>query len=114
MSGRPKLTASLPKENSVKPDYVTCLEDAKKFKNLERHLKSLDMTPNQYRAKWGLRHDCPMVAPAYAAKRSELAKSMGLGNLRQKAEAAKAHATKGSTAKGSSRRKSKAAKAAKG
>jgi predicted transcriptional regulator len=68
-----------------------CLEDGKKFKSLKRHLRSsFNMSPEEYRAKWGLRHDYPMVAPNYAAKRSELAKSMGLGNLRTKAKAAQA------------------------
>jgi predicted transcriptional regulator len=94
------LLPAVPIKNSVKPDYIVCLEDGRKFKSLKRHLKSaFDMTPEQYRAKWGLKHDYPMVAPAYAAKRSELAKSMGLGNLRQKAKVA-SPATKASKAAG--------------
>ena len=65
---------------SVKPDYLVCLEDGKKLKMLRRHLKrAYGMTPEQYRARWGLPSDYPMVAPNYAAKRSELAKKMGLG-----------------------------------
>jgi predicted transcriptional regulator len=108
------LVPAAPIKNSVKPDYIICLEDGKKFKSLKRHLKSFDLTPDQYRAKWGLRHDYPMVAPAYAAKRSELAKSMGLGNVRQKAKAAKTEAKAASAAKSSGRKKSKATKATKG
>ena len=65
---------------SVQPDAITCLEDGKKFKSLKRHLRTdHDMTPQEYRAKWGLKPDYPMVAPNYAASRSELARKMGLG-----------------------------------
>ena len=65
---------------SVTPDAIICLEDGKSFKSLKRHLSSkYDLTPEQYRAKWGLPVDYPMVAPAYAEARSALAKSMGLG-----------------------------------
>jgi len=65
---------------SVTPDAIICLEDGKAFKSLKRHLGSkYDMTPDQYRAKWGLPSDYPMVAPNYAEARSALAKSMGLG-----------------------------------
>src|SRR4051812_18692076 len=65
--------------------YIVCLEDGKRFKSLKRHLRTVyDMTPEQYRAKWGLARDYPMVAPNYAAARSELAKSMGLGARRRK------------------------------
>ena len=66
---------------SVTPEYLVCLDDGKKFKSLRRHLGSLGMTPDQYRTKWGLPASYPMVAPAYAAKRSELAKAIGLGQL---------------------------------
>ena len=105
------LEPAVPIKNSVKPDYIICLEDGKKFKSLKRHLKSaFNMTPEQYRAKWSLKHDYPMVAPAYAAKRSELAKSMGLGNLRQKTKAAKGAAKAAPAAKSSARKKTKAAK----
>src|SRR4051812_6601784 len=63
----------------------TCLEDGKRFKSLKRHLRTVyDLTPEQYRAKWGLLADYPMVAPNYAAARSELAKQMGLGARRGK------------------------------
>ncbi len=71
---------AVPIKKSVKPDYVICLEDGRKFKTLKRHLRNaFDMTPDEYRQKWGLASDYPMVAPKYAAKRSELAKKIGLG-----------------------------------
>ena len=67
-------------KKSVTPDYIICLEDGKKFKSLKRHLRTrYNMTPEEYRAKWGLPHDYPMVAPNYAKARSDLAKRMGLG-----------------------------------
>jgi len=65
---------------SVTPDFIICLEDGKKFKSLKRHLRThYDLTPEEYREKWGLPADYPMVAPNYAKARSELAKQMGLG-----------------------------------
>ena len=68
---------------SVTPDYIVCLEDGKKLKMLKRHLKTAyDMTPDDYRQKWGLPHDYPMVAPSYAKKRQQLAKKIGLGRKR--------------------------------
>ena len=71
--------------SSIKPDYIVCLEDGKKFKSLKRHLRTqYNMTPEQYREKWGLPVDYPMVAPNYAKARSELAKEMGLGQQRRK------------------------------
>jgi predicted transcriptional regulator len=71
---------AVPIKKSVQPDYVICLEDGKKLKMLKRHLRTAyDMSPDQYRQKWGLSSDYPMVAPEYAAKRSELAKKIGLG-----------------------------------
>ncbi len=67
-------------KKSVTPDHIICLEDGKKFKSLKRHLSaSYNLTPDEYRAKWNLPGDYPMVAPAYAATRSNLAKNMGLG-----------------------------------
>jgi predicted transcriptional regulator len=70
-------------KKSVTPDYIVCLEDGKKFKSLKRHLRThYKLTPDEYRAKWGLPHDYPMVAPNYAAARSQLAKKMGLGTRR--------------------------------
>jgi predicted transcriptional regulator len=71
---------AVPIKKSVTPDYIVSLEDGKKFKSLKRHLAThYNMTPDEYRAKWGLPHDYPMVAPNYAASRSALAKTMGLG-----------------------------------
>ena len=67
-------------KKSVTAEYIICLEDGKKFKSLKRHLRSqYDMSPEEYREKWGLPHDYPMVAPNYAAARSDMAKNIGLG-----------------------------------
>ena len=66
-------------KRSVFPDYIISLEDGRKFKSMKRHLGLLGMTPDEYRAKWGLARDYPMVAPNYAATRSALAKASGLG-----------------------------------
>ncbi|MBC7767731.1 MAG: MucR family transcriptional regulator [Phycisphaerales bacterium] len=71
-------------KKSVTPDFIICLEDGKKFKSLKRHLRTrYAMNPDEYRAKWGLPHDYPMVAPNYAKERSNLAKRMGLGQSRK-------------------------------
>lgn len=71
-------------KKSVTPDYIICLEDGKKFKSLKRHLRTrYSMTPEEYRTKWALPHDYPMVAPNYAKARSDLAKRMGLGHARR-------------------------------
>ncbi|MFQ6017554.1 MAG: MucR family transcriptional regulator [Kiloniellaceae bacterium] len=71
----------VPIRKSVTPDYIICLEDGRKLKMLKRHLRtSYDMTPDQYRAKWQLGPDYPMVAPNYAKRRSEFAKKIGLGH----------------------------------
>lgn len=68
---------------SVADDYIICLEDGQKLKMLKRYLRSrYNMSPDEYRAKWGLPHDYPMVAPAYGRQRSEMAKSIGLGKKR--------------------------------
>ena len=105
------LEPAVPIKSSVKPDHIVCLEDGKKFKSLKRHLRTaFNMTPDEYRKKWGLKYDYPMVAPNYAAQRSELAKSMGLGNARKKAKAAKP----APAAKASGRKKAKSAKSAEG
>jgi predicted transcriptional regulator len=75
----------VPIRSSVKPDYLICLEDGKKLKMLKRHLMThYNMTPDQYRAKWGLNNDYPMVAPNYAEQRRTLAKSIGLGTKRKR------------------------------
>lgn len=72
-------------KKSITPEYIVCLEDGKKFKSLKRHLRTqYNMTPEQYREKWSLGADYPMVAPNYAAARSQLAKQMGLGQQRRR------------------------------
>ncbi|MAI12124.1 MAG: MucR family transcriptional regulator [Rhodospirillaceae bacterium TMED167] len=82
-SERPQPAVSIKK--SVTPDHIICLEDGKKLKMLKRHLKtSYDMTPDEYREKWGLPRDYPMVAPSYAKHRSDLAKEIGLGKIARK------------------------------
>ena len=82
-----ELKPAVPIKKSVTPDYIVCLEDGKKLKMLKRHLKTAyDLTPDEYRARWGLPADYPMVAPNYAQKRQELAKRIGLGRHRSKAE----------------------------
>src|SRR6266571_3496733 len=74
------LKPAVPIRKSIPPEYLVCLEDGKKLKMLKRHLRSTyNMTPDEYRAKWGLSQDYPMVAPKYAAQRSEFAKKIGLG-----------------------------------
>ena len=89
-SGRTEAPAEPPKpavslKKSINPDYLVCLEDGKRFKSLKRHLRTqYNMTPEQYRDKWGLPPDYPMVAPNYAVARSQLAKKMGLGQQRPK------------------------------
>jgi predicted transcriptional regulator len=76
---------AVPIKRSITPDALICLEDGKKFKSLKRHLRTAyDMSPEQYRARWGLPADYPMVAPSYAEARSNLAKKMGLGQQRRK------------------------------
>ena len=70
---------------SVTNEYIVCLDDGKRFKSLKRHLRTqYDMSPEEYREKWGLASDYPMVAPAYAKARSQLAKEMGLGQQRRR------------------------------
>jgi predicted transcriptional regulator len=82
---REELKPAIALKKSVTPDYIVCLEDGKKFKSLKRHLRThYNLSPEEYREKWGLPHDYPMVAPNYAAARSQLAKQMGLGTRREK------------------------------
>jgi len=69
-------------KKSVTPDYLISLEDGRQYKSLKRHLSGRGLTPAEYRTKWGLPHDYPMVAPNYSAQRSEMAKSLGLGRKR--------------------------------
>lgn len=78
-----ELKPAIPIKKSVTPDFIVCLEDGLKFKSLKRHLRTrYDLSPEQYREKWDLPHDYPMVAPNYANARSQLAKKMGLGQRR--------------------------------
>ncbi len=88
-----KPTPAVPIKKSVYPDYIICLEDGKKLKMLKRHLQSsYNMTPDQYRERWGLPRDYPMVAPSYAERRSDLAKEIGLG---RKVETSAEHRRRG-------------------
>lgn len=83
----PKLEPAVPIRKSVAPDYIVCLEDGHKLKMLKRHLKTrYNMTPEEYREKWGLAADYPMVAPNYANQRRDLAKKIGLGRNRRPAK----------------------------
>ncbi|MFG1374239.1 MucR family transcriptional regulator [Xanthobacter oligotrophicus] len=80
-----ELKPAVPVKRSVTADFIICLEDGRRFKSLKRHLRTAyDLTPEAYREKWGLPRDYPMVAPGYAAARSELAKASGLGQVRKK------------------------------
>ena len=79
-----KAVPAVPVKKSITPDFLISLEDGKQYKSLKRHLATRGLTPEQYRAKWGLPADYPMVAPNYAEARSELAKEMGLGQRRRK------------------------------
>ena len=97
---------AVPIRKSVTPDQIVCLEDGKRFKSLKRHLRTHhDMTPDQYREKWGLSRDYPMVAPNYANARSELAKAIGLG---QKGTGARVESARPAAAKSSKRSKARA------
>jgi len=80
LSGTDRPQPAVPIKKSITPDYIICLEDGKKLKMLKRHLKTAyDMSPEDYRERWGLPSDYPMVAPSYAKQRSRLAKDIGLG-----------------------------------
>ena len=93
------LKPAVPVKRSVEDDYIVCLEDGMKFKSLKRHLRTkFNLSPDEYRSRWGLPYDYPMVAPNYARARSELAKKMGLGRV-----------AKDKSAKKPMKRKSKAA-----
>ncbi|MGX7707223.1 MucR family transcriptional regulator [Methylobacterium sp. Gmos1] len=83
-----KPTPPVPIRKTVTPDHIISLEDGKPYKSLKRHLTTRGLTPDQYRQKWGLPPDYPMVAATYAAQRSELAKSLGLGQIRRDRAAA--------------------------
>lgn len=83
---------AVPIKKSITPDYLICLEDGRELKMLKRHLRTTyNMTPDEYRAKWGLDADYPMVAPNYARRRSEFAKQIGLGQKRRRAEPAESN-----------------------
>src|SRR4051812_41023580 len=89
-AAEPKPEPKVSIRSSIKPDYIVCLEDGKKLKMLKRHLMThYNMTPDQYRQKWGLSADYPMVAPNYAEQRRTLAKSIGLGTKRRRARSSK-------------------------
>lgn len=80
----PPAIPAVPVKKSITPDFIICLEDGKKFRSLKRHIGTVyKLSPEQYRQKWGLPSDYPMVAPAYSAIRSKLAKDIGLGQQRQ-------------------------------
>jgi predicted transcriptional regulator len=82
---RDELKPKVPVKRSVMPDHLVCLEDGKKFKSLKRHLRThYNLSPEEYREKWGLPPDYPMVAPNYARARSDLAKKMGLGTRKER------------------------------
>jgi predicted transcriptional regulator len=85
-----KPTPAVSVKKSITPDYIISLEDGKPYKSMKRHLGKLGLTPEAYREKWGLPRDYPMVAPNYAARRSEMAKNMGLGQQRSKSAQPKA------------------------
>ena len=80
----PPKDPAVPVKKSITPEFLICLEDGRRFKSLKRHLRSkYNLSPEEYRAKWGLPKDYPMVAPNYARARSDLAKRMGLGQARR-------------------------------
>ncbi|MGJ4860748.1 MucR family transcriptional regulator [Labrys sp. La1] len=82
------MKCAVPIKKSITADYLICLEDGRQFKSLTRHLRTAyALSPEQYREKWNLLGDYPMVAPSYSAQRSRLAKELGLGQVRQKAKA---------------------------
>ena len=92
----PPLVPAVPVKKSVSQDHIICLEDGKKFRSLKRHLGTVyNMTPDEYRTKWGLPKDYPMVAPGYSEIRSKLAKDIGLGQPRGGEEAPAEPAAKG-------------------
>lgn len=96
-----KLVPAVPIKKSITPDYIVCLEDGKRFKSLKRYLDRVHgMTPDEYRAKWGLPADYPMVAPHYSAKRSELAKRIGLGAVRRRSAQTPSPTSDGATPNG--------------
>src|SRR5215203_6264323 len=85
-----KAEPPVPIKQTIRPDYIISLEDGRRYKSMKRHLTSRGITPDQYRTKWGLRPDYPMVAPNYSKARSELARALGLGQSRKGRGAKKA------------------------
>ena len=86
-AAKEKPTPAIAIKKSITPDYIVCLEDGKKLKMLKRHIKTrYNLTPDEYRERWGLGADYPMVAPNYAAQRSDLAKKIGLGTKPRRSE----------------------------
>ena len=108
-AGSPRETAAqkmeppMPWKKAIKPDFIISFEDGKQYKSMKRHLARHGLTPQQYREKWGLPKDFPMVAPNYAAARSELAKKLGLGTKGQAARKAKGGGKKGRSRKAASK-----------
>ena len=98
-----KAEPPMPWKKAIKPDFIISFEDGKRYKSMKRHLTRHGLTPQQYREKWGLPKDFPMVAPNYAAARSELAKKLGLGTKGQAARKAKGGGKKGRSRKGASK-----------
>ena len=94
----PDLMPAVSVKKSLTPDYLICLDDGKRFKSLKRHLAGLGMTPAQYRKKWGLPENYPMVAANYAATRSTLAKKIGFGQIRKDAGTEETHEVAAETA----------------
>jgi len=84
VAAEPELVPAVSIRASIKPDYLVCLEDGRKLKTLKRHLAGLGLTPDEYRRKWGLPADYPMIAPSYSEKRRQLAKRLGLGTARNR------------------------------
>ena len=95
---QPELKPAVPIRKSITPDYIISLEDGRQYKSLKRHLAGRGMTPNQYREKWGLPSDYPMVTASYSAKRSELARASGLGRKAKEAAVVEAPAVSEQTA----------------
>ena len=103
-------TPPVPIRKTVTPDHIISLEDGRPYKTLKRHLAGRGMTPDEYRRKWGLPHDYPMVAASYAEQRSQLAKSAGLGQIRRD-RAAAARASRDATVSSKPARRGKTGKA---
>lgn len=93
------LIPAVPIKKSLTEEFIICLDDGKKFKSLKRHLRTLGLTPDEYRKRWGLPLDYPMVAPSYSAERSQLAKRAGLGNRASSTKAKKKPAKPAAPAK---------------